>query len=131
MGLDVTGIGAVADVAGKLIDQFFPNKTEEERAQMSLILTTLQGQFDANKQEAGSQSLFVAGWRPWVGWVCGTGFAVQFVIGPIGEWLSAVVGHPVKFPNLDLGTMMPLLLGMLGLGGLRTYEKTQGVGNGH
>ena len=57
----------------------------------------------------------------------GAGFAVQFVVGPLGEWASALAGHPVKFPQMDLGTMMPLLFGMLGLGAYRTAEKIQGV----
>jgi len=52
---------------------------------------------------------------------------VQFVFGPLAEWGCALYGHPVKFPAMDTGTMMPLLLGMLGLGGLRTAEKIQGV----
>jgi hypothetical protein len=55
--------------------------------------------------------------------VCSAGFAVQFIIGPLAEWGAALANHPVKFPQMDTGTMMPLLLGMLGLGGLRTAEK--------
>ena len=51
----------------------------------------------------------------------------QFVVGPVGEWISALAGHPVKFPQMDLGTMMPLLFGMLGLGAYRTAEKVRGV----
>ena len=94
-------------------------------------MTELQGQLETNKAEAASNSIFVAGWRPFVGWVCGCGFGVQFVIGPIFEWLSGMAGHPVKFPTLDLGTMMPLLLGMLGLGGMRSFDKAKAVDNGH
>jgi len=78
---------------------------------------------DINKAEAASSSVFVSGWRPAIGWICGAGFAVQFVIGPLAEWISALANHPIKFPQMDTGTMMPLLLGMLGLGGLRTAEK--------
>ena len=131
MTMDVTGIGAVAGLAGSLIDRFFPSKTEEEKAQMALILTTIQGQLDTNKAEASSTNLFVAGWRPFVGWTCGAGFAVQFVLGPLLSWASAMAGHPMAFPPMDVGTMMPLLLGMLGLGGMRTYEKLQGAPSGH
>jgi hypothetical protein len=132
MGLDITGIGALASVAGGIIDKFFPDKTAEEKAKFAAALTELQGQLDINKAEAASNSLFVAGWRPFVGWVCGSGFAIQFVIGPLCQWGSTLItGKPVVFPPLDLGTMMPLLLGMLGLGGMRSWDKAQGVNNGH
>jgi hypothetical protein len=129
--MDITGIGAVADLVKTAVNAFFPNKTEEEKAQLAAAITLVQGQLDTNKAEALSPSLFVAGWRPFVGWVCGTGFGVQFVIGPLCEWASALAGHPIKFPPMDLGTMMPLLLGMLGLGGMRTVEKVNGVQSGH
>jgi hypothetical protein len=129
--MDITGIGAVADLANTVIGRLFPDKSEQERQQLAAVLTVIQGQLDTNKAEAQSQSMFVAGWRPFVGWVCGTGFGVQFVIGPLFEWASSLAGHPVKFPALDLGTMMPLLFGLLGLGGMRTFEKVQGVQAGH
>ena len=82
-----------------------------------------------NKPEAANSNPnpFTFGLRPFIGWVCGAGFALQFVVGPLGEWISMLAGHPVKFPQLDLGTMMPLLFGMLGLGAFRTAEKVQGV----
>jgi hypothetical protein len=129
--MDITGLGAVADLAKTVIGAIFPNKTEEEKAQLAAALALVQGQLDTNKAEASSTNLFVAGWRPFVGWVCGTGFGVQFVIGPLGEWVATMAGHPVHFPQLDLGTLMPLLLGMLGLGGMRTYEKVSGINSGH
>jgi uncharacterized membrane protein len=129
--MDVTGLGAVADLANTIIGRIFPDKTEQERQQLAMALTVIQGQFDANKNEAANPSIFVAGWRPFVGWVCGGGFAMQFVLGPLLQWASGLVGHTVTFPPLDLGTMMPLLLGMLGLGGMRTVEKVQGVNSGH
>ena len=129
--MDITGLGAVADLANTVINKIFPDKSAEEKAQLALTLTVIQGQFDTNKAEAASPSAFVAGWRPFVGWVCGAGFGIQFVIGPLAEWLSGIAGHPVKVPPMDLGTMMPLLLGMLGLGGMRTTEKINGVNAGH
>lgn len=129
--MDLTGIGTLAEAAKGILGMFFPDKTQQERDQLAAALAMLSAQTDTNKAEAASPSTFVAGWRPFVGWVCGSGFAVQFVVGPLVEWLAAVFGHPVKFPQLDLGTMMPLLLGMLGLGGMRTVEKVQGVNSGH
>jgi hypothetical protein len=98
-------------------------KLELMKLQQNGELAQITGQMDINKIEAASASVFVSGWRPSIGWVCSAGFAVQFVIGPLAEWGAALVGHPVKFPQMDTGAMMPLLLGMLGLGGLRTAEK--------
>lgn len=129
--MSLTGLGEIATAVKDVVGMIFPNKTEEEKAQIAAALALVQGQLDTNKAEAASPSIFVAGWRPFVGWVCGTGFGVQFVIGPLAEWGSGLLGHPVKFPPMDLGTMMPLLLGMLGLGGMRSAEKINGVNSGH
>jgi len=123
-------VSALLDIGGKVLDRVFPDPTQQAAARLELLklqqsgeLTQIAGQMDINKAEAASSSVFVSGWRPAIGWICGVGFAVQFVIGPLAEWGSALYGHPVKFPQMDTGTMMPLLLGMLGLGGLRTAEK--------
>jgi hypothetical protein len=127
-------VSALLDIGGKVFDRVFPDPAQAAAAKLELMklqqsgeLTQIAGQIDINKIEAASSSVFVSGWRPAIGWVCGAGFAVQFVIGPLAEWGSALAGHPVKFPQMDTGTMMPLLLGMLGLGGMRTAEKMQGV----
>ena len=123
-------ISALLDVGSKVIDRVWPDPAQAASAKLELMklqqsgeLALIAGQMDINKVEAANPSVFVSGWRPSIGWVCGAGFAVQFVIGPLAEWGSALYGHPVKFPQMDTGTMMPLLLGMLGLGGLRTAEK--------
>ena len=123
-------VTALFEVGSKVLDRVLPDPAQQAAAKLELLklqqngeLAQITGQMDINKVEAASSSLFVSGWRPSIGWVCGAGFAVQFVIGPLAEWGSALYGHPVKFPQMDTGTMMPLLLGMLGLGGLRTAEK--------
>jgi len=127
-------VSALLDIGGKVFDRVFPDPAQAANAKLELMklqqsgeLTQIAGQMEINKVEAASSSIFVSGWRPAIGWICGAGFAVQFVIGPLAEWGSALAGHPVKFPTMDTGTMMPLLLGMLGLGGMRTAEKMQGV----
>jgi len=127
-------VSALLDIGGKVLDRVLPDPAQQAAAKLELMklqqngeLAQITGQMEINKVEAASSSLFVSGWRPGIGWVCGLGFAVQFVIGPLAEWCSALAGHPVKFPQMDTGTMMPLLLGMLGLGGMRTAEKMQGV----
>ena len=123
-------VSALFEVGSKVLDRVLPDPAQQAAAKLELLklqqngeLAQITGQMEINKVEAASSSLFVSGWRPSIGWVCGAGFAVQFVIGPLAEWGSALYGHPVKFPQMDTGTMMPLLLGMLGLGGLRTAEK--------
>ena len=128
--MDALGIGSVADLIKDGIDKIWPDKTEQERAQAALLMTALQGQLDTNKAEAANPSMFVAGWRPFVGWVCGVGFAVS-ALGPLLEFIFTLSGHPTKFPPIDLSVMMPLLFGMLGLSGMRTAEKIQGINSGH
>ena len=84
-------------------------------------------QVDVNKQEAAHKSLFVAGWRPAIGWICGLGMLSNFIIVPMTNFVLALVGSPVVVPLIELETMMPVLLGMLGLGGMRSYEKAKGI----
>lgn len=70
---------------------------------------------------------FATGWRPFMGWVCCAGFALQYVVGPLLQWAAAVAGHPVAFAYADLSAMAPLLGALLGLGAYRTAEKIKGV----
>ena len=84
-------------------------------------------QVDVNKQEAAHKSLFVAGWRPAIGWICGLGMLSNFIIVPMTNFVLALTGSPVVVPLIELETMMPVLLGMLGLGGMRSYEKAKGI----
>jgi hypothetical protein len=143
--MSISGLGEIADLVGK----FFPDKTQEEKDKFALELQQLQNtqdvtmenlktqaavssnQTDINKVEAGSTNFFVAGWRPGIGWSCACAFFWTYVLAPLATFICNAVGHPVTLPTLDIGTMMPVLLGMLGLGGMRTYEKTQGVASGH
>lgn len=122
-----TGIGAVADLASTVISRLWPDKTEQERAQLAAALTIVQGQLDANKVEAASPSAFTSGWRPGVGWVCVAALACQYIARPLVQWGGIVSGHPLPdLPGID-DNLWQLMLGLLGLGGLRTYEKVQGV----
>jgi len=101
----------------------FRLKTFEAENEQALKLA----QIELNKEEAKHSSMFVAGWRPMLGWVCGMGFAMNFLIAPVGTFFANLAGYPIEFPQADVSTMMPVLLGMLGLGTMRTYEKSQGV----
>jgi len=126
---------------GKVFDRVLPDQAARDAANLEILKLAQTGelaqlnadvqlatnQTNVNIEEAKSENIFKSGWRPWIGWVCGTGFGIQFVIGPLGEWSSALLGHPVKFPQMDLSQMMPLLFGMLGLGTLRSVEKIKGL----
>ena len=123
---------------GPIIDGFLkliPDKNAREaakekmEAEMLVAMTSLvQGQLDINMKEAEHHSTFVAGWRPGIGWICGAALAWNFVLQPIVSWVAFVSGVDlVSMPTLDTGELTTILLGMLGLGGLRTYEKTLGV----
>ncbi len=125
-------ITAILDVGNSLIERLIPDKNAQAQAKAALVqmqaqgeLNQLMGQLDTNKAEASNPNWFVAGWRPAVGWTCALGVASQFLVAPMATWVASLFGHPINYPSLDMGTLMTLLLGMLGLGGMRTYEKTQ------
>lgn len=125
---DLTGLGSVADLAGKAIDRIWPDKTEQEKAQLAAAVAIVQGQMEVNKAEAASSSTFVAGWRPFIGWVCGSACAWNWIGLPIAKaLLPMLAGVSLTVAPADLSEMLPVLMGMLGLGGLRTFEKTKGV----
>lgn len=87
----------------------------------------LQAQIAVNQAEAGSGNFFAAGWRPSIGWTCSIALLFQFVVSPIGQWVFALLGHPVPAPpNLD-DMLWELMFGMLGIGALRSYDKLKGT----
>jgi hypothetical protein len=125
-----------------IINKLIPDKAAAAAATAQLQQLALQGQLsdelaqltsitsaqsDVDKVEAASANLFVAGWRPAIGWVCAAAFSFEFILRPIIEWAFIVSGHtlPVKLPRLD-DALTQLTYGMLGMGALRTYEKVKG-----
>lgn len=127
-------IPSLLPIVGEVLDRFFPNKEEKERAAREIEAKLTEhlakidlAQLEVNKAEARSRNIFVAGWRPFVGWTCGMALAYTYVIQPILIFGLAHFGYWVDLPPLDMSTMMPVLLGMLGLGGLRSFEKYKGV----
>lgn len=117
------GIGTLAkDIRTAITGDDPVKRAEVEAKLLELEAASQQGQMAINLEEAKSESLFVAGWRPFVGWVCGTGLAVQFLILPVLYAFN--LAEPVA---LDFGELITLLLGMLGMGALRTYDKKQGL----
>lgn len=125
---DITGLGAVADLANSVINKIFPDKSEQERQQLAMALTVIQGQLDTNKVEAASPSLLVSGWRPFIGWICGSALAYTYLVYPLLMWAGAIWFPSVTPPMLgNDGMLYELLFGLLGLGTLRTIEKIKGV----
>jgi hypothetical protein len=124
----------------KVISNVFPDKEAQDAAKLKLMEMQANGELEAlkaetaiavaqantNTEEAKSASLFVSGWRPSVGWVCSMGLVYTFMAQPLLSWYS--LAHNIAVPpSLDMGTLITLLGGMLGLGGMRTMEKLQGV----
>lgn len=128
---------AFIPILGPLIDKLIdripdPNERAREKLRIEgelLAAASAQQtqQAEINKAEAASASVFVAGWRPFIGWVCGSGLAWVFVIAPIASWALALFGHAQELPKIDVEYLLELVLAMLGLGGLRTFEKLKGV----
>jgi hypothetical protein len=122
--LAIAGAIPAVEVVGNVIDKLFTS--DEERLDKKAVLAQLAlnpglAQIELNKAEATHKSTFVAGWRPAIGWTCGAGLALAFVINPIFQWWTGTPG-----PQLPLESMTSLVTAMLGLGGLRTFEKIIG-----
>jgi hypothetical protein len=131
-------ISAALELGTKIIERVWKDPAQQDAAKLELLklqqageLQKVAGQMEINKAEATNQSVFVAGWRPFIGWVCGSALAFQFIARPLIAWLSALFGHAVAPPALDMGDLFTLLFGMLGLGAMRSFDKAQGTDSGH
>lgn len=134
-------LGPIIELGKGLINRFFPDPAQAAAAQLELLKMAQTGelaqlaaeaeiakaQIAVNQAEAASGSLFVAGWRPFIGWTCGAAFAYKFVLAPAVAFGMTAAGHPIELPVLDFTEMSTVLLGMLGIGALRTVEKVKGV----
>jgi hypothetical protein len=122
---------AVTDIVGRFLPADPEKKAAAEReieARLSEHLAKIDlGQLEINKTEAAHRSVFVAGWRPFIGWACGFAMAWSYLVQPFVVFVLAQTGYLVELPRVELGEMMPVLMGMLGLGGLRSFEKFKGV----
>jgi hypothetical protein len=118
-----------------LLDQFIEDK--DQKAKLAHDLATMaerhaqelaKGQLEINKAEAQSRNIFVAGWRPFIGWTCGIALAWHFIGVPVTMFFVSWFGIDIPdLPQFDMDALMTILLGMLGLGGLRTVEKVKGI----
>ena len=127
-------VSALLDIGGKVIDRLWPDPVQAANAKLELIklqqsgeLAVIVGQLEINKAEAASASVFVSGWRPFIGWVCGAACAWNWIGLKIVLFAAAYFEHPLTLAPADLSEMMPVLMGMLGIGAMRTIEKLNGV----
>ena len=121
----------VTNVIGRFLPEDKEKRAAAEREIEKQLATHLSkidlAQLEISKQEAAHRNIFVAGWRPFIGWSCGFAMCYAYIIQPITVFILAQTGNLVDLPTLDLSEMMPVLLGMLGLGGLRSFEKYKKV----
>lgn len=126
-------ISAGLEIAGKIIDRVWPDKTAQDEAKLEMLKLQIANEFqlqiaqaETNTEQAKSQSVFVAGARPFMMWVCGVALCYQYLIRTLVPWIFAVSGHPVPpMPSLD-ENLWELTAGMLGLAGWRSWDKKNG-----
>jgi len=127
-------------IGSKVIDKIWPDPAQRDAAKLELLKMQQSGelaqlsadtnlmieQIKVNQAEAANPSLFVSGWRPAIGWVCGLACGWNWIGLPVVKLGLEIYGHPINLSPADLTEMLPVLMGMLGLGGLRTIEKLNG-----
>ena len=125
-----TVASAVIGVADKVLGKFVADKDLKAKLEHELkteLHRANLAQVELNKIEAAHRSVFVAGWRPFTGWSCALALCYHFLLQPMLVFIFSVYGLEYTLPEFDMGSLMTILLGMLGLGGLRTYEKQQSI----
>jgi hypothetical protein len=139
-GIDLKGIGDILTGAGGFAKDIRSAVTgdisADKKAELALKAQEIEAglmaaQIDLNKAEAGSGKLFVAGWRPAVGWICAMGLFYGTIGKPFIEFIARVFGYDGAFPAIDADTLNTTLFGMLGLGVMRTAEKIKGAAGNH
>lgn len=117
----------------KVINKFVPDKdtqikieAEYKAALLSADTQLAAAQAETNKVEAASEHIFISGWRPCVGWICAIAMGYHFVLQPLLAFIFAAFDHPITLPVFDMNTLYTVLMGILGLGGMRTFEKIKG-----
>ncbi len=132
---DITGLGSVADLLGKAVDKIWPNPTEAAAAKIALLnakqagsLKEMDDEFQLSLEQIKANAVAEAkpgvSFRDAAGWVCVTSFALAALKSPI-EWACVLGGHPITLPSVDQTTTIPMLLALLGIGGMHVYEQTQ------
>tara|TARA_A100001201_G_scaffold143510_1_gene145481 strand:+ start:1260 stop:1640 length:381 start_codon:yes stop_codon:yes gene_type:complete len=125
-------IDKLIEPVSNILDKFIADKDLKLKLQHELnqeLHKANMAQIEVNKTEAQHRNVFVAGWRPFTGWICASALAYHFILEPIIVFFLATQSITLQLPQFDMGSLLTVLMGMLGLGGLRTYEKKQGLTN--
>jgi hypothetical protein len=124
----------IIGIIGDVLDKVIPDNNAKAKAKADIEKALIDNaskinlaQAETNKIEASHRSIWVAGWRPFLGWVAGFGFAWVFVIAPVAQWVCALLGIHIVLPVLHTDVMMELTIALLGLSGLRSWEKSKGL----
>lgn len=127
-------VSILLDIGGKVMDRIWPDPAQAAAAKFELFklqqsgeLAQMAGQMQINQEEAKSVSVFVSGWRPFIGWVCGMSCAWNWMGLSIAKTIAELAGKHINLAPADISEMLPILAGMLGLGLYRTVEKIKGV----
>jgi len=127
-------IPATITAVTQLVNKFVPDRDAQIKLQAELQAKfveieaqQLQAQSDTNKVEAASSSVFVAGWRPFIGWVCGSALAWSYIVQPVAQWGLLIAKIDTKLPEIPSGDLFNLTLAMLGMAGWRTLDKIKAV----
>ena len=127
-------IAALLPIIGSVLDRIIPDKNGADKAKQEIESALIKNatelniaQAETNKIEAAHRSIWVAGWRPCLGWVAALGFAWVFLLQPIAQWLVLLTGNDIPLPDFQTDALLELTFAMLGLAGLRTYEKQKGL----
>tara|TARA_R110000868_G_scaffold82465_2_gene232865 strand:+ start:150 stop:542 length:393 start_codon:yes stop_codon:yes gene_type:complete len=127
-------IAALLPIISSVIDRIIPDKNGADKAKQEIELELIKNvtqinlaQAEINQVEASHRSLWVAGWRPCLGWVAALGFAWVFLLQPVAQWLVVLSGNTIPLPDFQTDALLELTFAMLGLAGLRTYEKQKGL----
>lgn len=132
--MNLTGLSSIAQLGSEIVNRIWPDASAAEQAKLAVVMAELENQVklttaqaEVNKTEASHSSLFVAGWRPGLGWICVAALGYQFVVYPLLLWIT------IWFPDIHApqpvvsDLLWELMFGMLGLASLRTWEKSKGV----
>jgi len=125
---------SVVGIAGNVLNKFVADKNLKMKLEHELktqLQTANLAQIEINKIEAASTSWFVAGWRPSVGWVCSLAMLYHFIIAPLIQYVLTIFGVQAALPEFDFSQLSTILMAMLGMAGLRTYEKKEKVTKGN
>ena len=123
-------IEALIKPVARILDKFIPDKDLKEKLEHEIKLEIQKAniaQIEVNKAEALHRTVFVAGWRPFIGWTCGLALSYHFILQPIIVFTMSVNGLDYDLPEFDMGSLMTIVLGLLGLGGMRSFEKLKGL----